>query len=121
RIILGMTPLFCLVVAAMWWFNYVPIVFPESDGLSFRLYHEIRPYRYIDARQYFGVLGFQFGKGWMGGMQAGRGQFMYHYWWLVIPYWFCALTAGTLFCFIVARIRRRLRHQRGKSRVPFPK
>ncbi|MDB5303856.1 MAG: hypothetical protein JWM97_1405 [Phycisphaerales bacterium] len=45
-------------------------------------------------------------------MQAGRGQFMYRVWSLIIPYWFCALTAGTLFCLVIARIRRRIRRRR---------
>jgi hypothetical protein len=96
----------------MCWFDYHPMVFPESDGLDLRLYREVLPYRYIDAHQYFDALGFKFGKGWMGGMQVGRGQFMYRVWSLIIPYWFCALTAGTLFCLVIARIRRRIRRRR---------
>jgi hypothetical protein len=108
-----MSGLLCLCVAAMWWFDYIPRVFPESEGLNVRLYHEVLPYRFIDDHQYFDRIGFKFGKGWLGGMQAGRGQFMYRYWLLVIPYWFCALTAGVLFYLVFARISRRIRRRRG--------
>jgi len=95
----------------MYWCRCFPIVRPESDGLNLMLYHRLPQYRMLDACLHFDRFGFKFGKGWLGGMEAGRGQFMYRYWLLVIPYWFCALTLSVLSWVAFVRIRRCIRRR----------
>ena len=98
-----------VLAAAMWWWTCFPFVVPVADGLSLRWYHRLPEYRVLDTACYFDRLGFAFGKGWLGGMQAGEGDFMHRYWALDVPYWFWAFAAGVLSTLLVTRITRRVR------------
>jgi hypothetical protein len=100
------------LAGALWWWSCFPFVLPEGGRLSFRWYHRLPEYRAIDTRLYFDRFGFAFGKGWLGGMEAGRGDFMYRYWAIDLPYWFCGFVAGVLSTLTVICIRRFIRRAR---------
>jgi hypothetical protein len=97
-----------LAIRLTGWF---PFAWPEKDGLLLRLCHQLPEYRILDARQYWHAFGFAFGKGWLGGMQAGEGDFMIRYWWLQVPYWFCGIAAGVVCTLVLMRVRSLVRRR----------
>jgi hypothetical protein len=109
RCMLVMSAAAMLLWTAMAWSGWLPFGIAEPHGLELRVCRKV-PYEPFEPRPfYFAWRGFTFGNGWIGGMQAGRGQFLLFYWALVIPYWFCASEASVLGCVVIWRMRRRVR------------
>lgn len=90
-------------------FGYGVFPWPQSDGLRLHLARDM-PYRWpVEAWESSSVLGFRVGLFWIGGRQAGRGNFLIRYHYLVLPYWFCVAFVLTLLALTARRIVRRLR------------
>ena len=72
-------------MGVVWWFECWPDFGLESDGLNLGLYHRLAKYRIPWSGLYFDRFGFSLGCGWLGGMETGKGNFMYRHWVLVVP------------------------------------
>jgi hypothetical protein len=102
---------------ALWSSGSFPFAWPEAEGLRLQVFHRLPRYRTLDARDSWQGFGFVFGQGWMGGVQAGEGNFMYRCWWLLVPYWFCGFAAGVVCTVVLARVRRLVLRRTAAGRV----
>jgi hypothetical protein len=99
--------LFCAQLA-LTYFGYGIFPWPRPDGLTFHLARDM-PYRWpVETWESSSVLGFKVGLFWIGGRQAGRGNFLSRYHYLTVPYWFCVAAALSVIAWTTRRLVRRL-------------